>query len=83
VVRLSAALMPFEITGPDRPFPIVLVPGALSGWVSWKPHAEVLSRDYRVVRVQLLNMAAAERNQAPGGGVFSAFRERSPQEHVG
>ena len=62
---MSPALMPFEKSGPESPFPIVLVPGGLSGWVSWKPHAEVLSKNFRVVRVQLLNMAAAEKNQTP------------------
>lgn len=65
---MSTALMPFEMSGPEHPFPIVLVPGGLSGWVSWKPHAEILSNDYRVIRVQLLNMAAAEKNQTPGEG---------------
>jgi len=34
--------------------PLVLVPGGLTGWVSWKPHAEQLAATHRVVRVQLL-----------------------------
>lgn len=63
-----SGLMLFEVRGPEKGVPVVLVPGGLSGWVSWKPHAEVLSGDFRVVRVQLLNMAAAERNQAPAVG---------------
>jgi pimeloyl-ACP methyl ester carboxylesterase len=58
--------LPFEIHGPETGAPpIVLVPGGLSGWVSWKPHAALLAQDHRVVRVQLLNMAAAERKEAP------------------
>jgi len=61
-------MMSYEVSGPEGGFPIVLVPGGLSGWVSWKPHAEVLSKDSRVVRVQLLNMAAAERGQTPSSG---------------
>jgi pimeloyl-ACP methyl ester carboxylesterase len=65
---MSNALMPFEMSGPERGKPIVLVPGGLSGWVSWKPHAEILSQDFRVVRVQLLNMAAAEKKQLPSPG---------------
>ena len=32
--------------------PLVLVPGGLSGWVSWIGHARLLSTDRTVVRVQ-------------------------------
>ena len=28
--------MPFEVSGPEKGIPIVLVPGGLSGWVTWK-----------------------------------------------
>ncbi len=35
---------------------MVLVPGGLTGWLSWKPHAARLSASYTVVRVQLLNV---------------------------
>jgi pimeloyl-ACP methyl ester carboxylesterase len=31
---------------------LVLVPGGLTGWVSWIPHQERLSTRYRVIRVQ-------------------------------
>ncbi len=44
--------MKTEITGAGQP--LVLVPGGLTGWLSWKPHAERLSSSYQVVRVQLL-----------------------------
>jgi len=36
--------------------PIVFVPGGLTGWLSWEPHAERLSKTRKVVRVQLLNV---------------------------
>lgn len=36
--------------------PIILVPGGLTGWLSWEPHAKILSENHRVVRVQLLNV---------------------------
>ncbi len=58
--------MPYQLHGPESDTPITLVPGGLSGWYSWKPHAEILSKDRRVIRVQLLNMDAAERDQSPG-----------------
>jgi hypothetical protein len=46
--------MKTEVTGQGRP--LVLVPGGLTGWLSWKPHAERLSNDHKVVRVQLLTV---------------------------
>jgi pimeloyl-ACP methyl ester carboxylesterase len=59
------AELDFEVSGKESGTPIVLVPGGLSGWVSWKPHAEILSKDFKVIRVQLLNMTAAEKHQTP------------------
>jgi len=59
-------MMPYEVSGDSPGIPIVLVPGGLSGWISWKPHAEYLSKRHRVVRVQLLNMAYAEKGEVPG-----------------
>ena len=41
-----------EVSGEGRP--LVLVPGALTGWLSWIPVAERLAPNRRVVRVQLL-----------------------------
>ena len=63
---MSSLIMPYESSGQGTEPPIVLVPGGLTGWVSWKPHAETLSKNHRVVRVQLLNMAAAEKKRSPG-----------------
>lgn len=48
----TAVTMPSDVTGEGRP--LVLVPGGLTGWLSWAPIAERLSADRRVVRVQLL-----------------------------
>jgi pimeloyl-ACP methyl ester carboxylesterase len=44
--------MKAEVTGSGAT--VVLVPGGLTGWISWIPHAEQLSSDRKVVRVQLL-----------------------------
>lgn len=52
----------FETTGTGEP--VVLVPGGLTGWLSWKPHAEQLSSRYRVVRTQLLSVDLGLRNEA-------------------
>ncbi len=46
--------MQAKVTGDGSP--IVLVPGGLTGWLSWEPHAERLSLNRKVVRVQLLNV---------------------------
>jgi len=62
----KAYAMETEITGSGRP--LVLVPGGLTGWISWKPHAERLSRDFTVIRVQLLNVAyGLRRERLPEG----------------
>lgn len=48
----TKSIMPSEVTGTGKP--LVLVPGGLTGWISWQPHAERLAAHYRVIRVQLL-----------------------------
>ena len=47
-----------EVKGQGEP--IVLVPGVLSGWLSWIPFAERLSKEHMVVRVQLRSIELAE-----------------------
>lgn len=61
--------MKTEATGSGDP--LVLVPGGLTGWVSWKPHAEQLAATRRVVRVQLLSVeyGLEERTLPPGYSV--------------
>jgi len=43
-------VLTYEAKGQGRP--VVLVPGGLTGWLSWVPHAERLSAGWRTVRVQ-------------------------------
>jgi pimeloyl-ACP methyl ester carboxylesterase len=47
-----------EVTGKGEP--IVLVPGGLSGWLSWIPFVEPLAKDRQVIRVQLRSIELAE-----------------------
>lgn len=47
-----------EVTGSGAP--IVLVPGILTGWASWKDHAERLAERHAVVRVQPRSVELAE-----------------------
>lgn len=48
--------------------PIVLVPGGLTGWISWVPHAERLAATRTVVRVQPVHNELAEHGEIPGPG---------------
>lgn len=50
----ASLALPLEMTGKGRP--LVLVPGGLTGWISWVPIAERLAATRTVVRVQLLNV---------------------------
>ncbi len=59
--RLSSTAMKAETTGTGET--IVLVPGGLTGWLSWEPHAKELSRNYRVIRVQLVSVDLGLMNQ--------------------
>jgi pimeloyl-ACP methyl ester carboxylesterase len=57
-----------EVQG--RGEPITLVPGGLSGWLSWMPFVEPLAKDRLVVRVQVrsVELAAAGRAYPPDYG---------------
>ena len=55
---MSRKVLLHEVKGQGEP--IVLVPGGLSGWLSWIPHAERLSAERMVVRVQLRSVELAE-----------------------
>jgi pimeloyl-ACP methyl ester carboxylesterase len=46
--------MQSKVTGSGKP--VVLVPGGLTGWVSWENHAVRLSSERKVIQVQLLNV---------------------------
>lgn len=55
---MSQDALLYEVTGQGEP--IVLMPGGLSGWRSWVPHAERLAKERKVVRVQLRSIELAE-----------------------
>jgi pimeloyl-ACP methyl ester carboxylesterase len=54
-------IMKSESTGDGEP--VVLVPGGLTGWISWRHHARRLAARYRVIRVQLLSVDFGFRGQ--------------------
>ncbi len=55
-----------DISGDGKP--LILVPGGLTGWLSWIPHQERLSGHHRVVRVQPIHnqMGSAGEPGDPG-----------------
>jgi pimeloyl-ACP methyl ester carboxylesterase len=62
-----------EIKGDGEP--IMLVPGGLTGWVSWIPHAERLSARWRTIRVQPIHNELGSAGQ-PGDPGYTAETER-------
>jgi pimeloyl-ACP methyl ester carboxylesterase len=48
----------YEVQGEGAP--IVLMPGGLTGWLSWIPFVAPLAQDHEVVRVQLRSVELAE-----------------------
>jgi pimeloyl-ACP methyl ester carboxylesterase len=48
--------------------PIVLVPGGLTGWLSWNPHVQSLRVNRKTIQVQLLNVQyGLEQSPLPSG----------------
>ncbi|MGD8791105.1 MAG: alpha/beta hydrolase [Anaerolineae bacterium] len=47
--------MAYEVSGSGQP--LVLLPGGLTGWISWIPHAEALAGSWKVIRLQLNSVA--------------------------
>jgi pimeloyl-ACP methyl ester carboxylesterase len=60
-VQSEFPMMKIEVIGHGEN--IVLVPGGLTGWLSWEPHSKRLSEKYRVVRVQLMAVDMGLRNE--------------------
>ena len=54
-VPLEVPLMERDLTG--RGQPLVLIPGGLTGWISWLPHTEILANSRSVIRLQLHSVA--------------------------
>lgn len=70
---MEPRVLQHEITGNGEP--IVLVPGGLTGWLSWIPHAERLSATHRVIRVQPIHNELGSKG-VPGDPAYTAETER-------
>jgi pimeloyl-ACP methyl ester carboxylesterase len=55
--------------------PIVLVPGGLTGWLSWVPHQQRLAERYRAIRVQPIHNELGSAGQ-PGDPTYTSATER-------
>ncbi len=55
--------------------PLMLVPGSLTGWVSWIPHQQRLLDAYRVIRVQPIHNELGSAG-VPGDPGYTAATER-------
>lgn len=62
-----------EVKGDGEP--VVLVPGGLTGWLSWISHAERLSARWRTIRVQPIHNELGSAGQ-PGAPGYTAETER-------
>jgi pimeloyl-ACP methyl ester carboxylesterase len=55
--------------------PLVLLPGGLTGWLSWIPHQERLARRYRAIRVQPIHNELGSAG-VPGDPTYDSHTER-------
>jgi pimeloyl-ACP methyl ester carboxylesterase len=62
-----------EVTGTGDP--VVLVPGGLTGWLSWAPHATRLVASYKVIRVQPIHNELGSAGK-PGDPTYTRLTER-------
>lgn len=63
----------YDIAGDGDP--LILVPGGLTGWVSWIPHQERLSTNRRVIRVQPIHNELGTAGE-PGDPGYTSEIER-------
>lgn len=56
-MSLESTVPSMELEEKGSGEPLVLLPGGLTGWLSWIPHAEALATNWRVIRLQLHNVA--------------------------
>ena len=55
-------------------FPLVLIPGGVTGWLSWIPHQELLKHTFQVIRVQPIH------NELGSAGVVGQRLDRAEDQ---
>jgi pimeloyl-ACP methyl ester carboxylesterase len=71
--EMEPRALTYEVKGGGEP--IVLVPGGLTGWLSWIPHAERLSTSWKTIRVQPIHNELGSAGR-PGDLSYNAETER-------
>ena len=56
-MRIEGQVPPMESQAGGSGEPLVLIPGGLTGWLSWIPHAQTLATSWNVIRLQLHSVA--------------------------
>lgn len=70
---MEPRVLRYDVKGQGEP--IVLVPGGLTGWLSWIPHQERLADHYRAIRVQPIHNELGSAG-LPGDPGYRAETER-------
>ncbi len=70
---MKPRVLTYDIAGEGDP--IILVPGGLTGWVSWIPHQERLSQRHRAIRVQPIHNELGTAGK-PGDPSYTRETER-------
>lgn len=70
---MEPRVLQYESSGEGEP--LVLVPGGLTGWLSWIPHADRLSAKRRVIRVQPIHNELGSKG-VTGDPTYTAETER-------
>ncbi len=70
---METRVLTHDIAGDGEP--LILVPGGLTGWVSWIPHQERLRTRFRVIRVQPIHNELGSAGQA-GDPTYTVEVER-------
>ena len=70
---MEPRVLPYDARGDGEP--IVLIPGGLTGWLSWIPHQERLAGRYRAIRVQPIHNELGSAG-VPGDPGYTAEIER-------
>jgi pimeloyl-ACP methyl ester carboxylesterase len=71
--NMEARVLLHDVKGQGEP--LVLVPGGLTGWLSWIPHQERLSDKYLAIRVQPIHNELGSAGR-PGDPSYTASTER-------
>ncbi len=70
---MKPRVLAYDVAGEGDP--LILVPGGLTGWLSWIPHQERLSDRYRVIRVQPIHNELGTAGR-PGDPSYTRDTER-------